>query len=338
MKKSVEFFKSPLFFPVAVLLVLYGYWLLFIPTKTFFSNLDLRLGILCLATYFTITVFHRILISNERLFFIPFIIAAPISLGGLFYGALYLFLMFTFDFYEYRPVFLSLLGILAIVVLTYKKLVSQNQPQAIFFLITTPIFVLAVFNFIIFSPKIWKTDQLGEYKYYIVEEIWDYPHSDTDFIKCKKLSFQCNYLSGIRFARPEIIVDEQNNEVSVIDARGLVYTDGLNPRRYTGHEGGQLGSNLYYLSEICHNFNFNQQGDCESYTLIPYECNIDNKSCDPLPIKFEGDFDFYPLWKTDDANNEISLLYADNDNDVLIFTYGEHPRCFINECEILKQE
>lgn len=258
------------------------------------------------------------------------------SLIGIRVGAQYLFLMLIFDFYKYRPVFTSFFAIVFIVVFVYKKLVKQNKQQTFFFLTTLPIFTFITFNFVVYSPTVWATDELGDYKYYIVEEIWDYPHSDTDFIKCKKLSFQCDYLSGIRFARPEIVVDEQNNEVSVIDTRGLVYTDGLNPRRYTGHEGGRLGGNLYYLSEICRNFY--QEGDCKSYTFIPYECNVNNKSCDPLPIKFESDIDFYPLWETDDANNEISLHYVDNDNDVLIFTYGEHPRCFIIECEILKQE
>lgn len=336
MKKTVDFFKSPLFLPVAALLVLYGYWLLFIPSRKIFSNWDLRLGVICLTIYFIITILGKLFVNNQRLYFLPYIITVPISITGMYFGSMYLFLMLIFGLYLYRPVFLSLLGIVALVVLTYKNLVSQNKQQAIFFLTTFPIFALAVFNFVVYSPTIWVTTSFGEYKYYVVEEIYDYPHSDTDFIKCKKLSFQCDYLNGIRFARPEIIVDEQNNEVSIIDARGLIYTDGLNPRKYTGHEGGQLGSNLYYLSQTCNNFNYNGHNECESYTFVPYECKLDNTSCNPLPIEIESDYESYYYWETDEIKREINLLYSDD--EILIFTYGDHPQCYVEGCKISEEK
>lgn len=336
MKKLVEFFKSLFFLPLAILMILYSYWLIFIPSKTFFSNWDLKLGIICLVIYFIITVIGKILINNQRLYLIPYIIATPISVVAIRLGASYLFLMFIFDFYIYRPVFISLLGIGFLAVSIYKKLVNQDKRQFFFFLITFPVFALAVFNFVVYSPTIWATAGFESYKYYVVEEIYDYPHSNTYLIKCRKLSFQCNILSGTRFARPEIIVDYEKKEVNLISTRGLIYTDGANPRRYTGHEGGQLGSNIYYLSETCNNFNYDGRNECESYTFIPYECNLDNKSCDPLLIKIESNYESYFYWVTDEAKKEISLLYSDD--EILIFTYGEHPRCYAEGCEILQQK
>jgi hypothetical protein len=332
MKKIFEFFKSPLFLPVAALLLLYSYWLFLIPSKPFFSNWALKPGMLCLMIYFAITVLGKIFVDSPRLFSLLHIIAVPLSLLGFSYGVLYFSLIF--EFYEIRPVFASLFGIVLISVITYKKLSRQNKEQAVFFLITLPIFALAVFNFVAYCPTIWAAEEFEGYRYYVIEEFWDYTHSDTHFYKCKILSFQCNLLEWTNYGNSGILIDEQKKEVSLIDPRGLRYTDGLNPRRYN-LPGTQLGDHLYYLSEKCNNFNYNGLYQCETYTFIPYECNFDNKSCDPLPIKIESRYesDFY--WDEDETKNEVRLL--DSDDETLIFTYGEHPQCYAEGCEILQQ-
>lgn len=306
---------------------------MFIPSKVFLENSDLRLGIICATIYFTITILGKFFV-NHRFYFLPNFIALPISVAATYFGALYLFLMFIFDFYKDRPVFICLLGAVLIAVLVYKKLITQDKRQIFFFLTTLPVFALAVFNFIVYCPKVWAAEGFGKYKYYVIEEIYDYPHSDTYFLKCKKLSFQCDVLSGTQFARAEIIVDEDKKEVSFIDARGLVFTDGSNPRMYTGDEGGRLGNNLYYLAETCIKFNYDGRNECENYTFIPYECNLDNKSCDPLPIKIKSDYESYFYWEVNKVATEIDLLYSDD--AVLFFTYGKHPKCYVEACEILQ--
>jgi hypothetical protein len=332
MKNFFKFLKSPLFLPVAALLLLYTYWLFFIPTKTFFSNLPLRLGMLGLTIYLIIAILGKILVDNPRPFSLLHIIAALLSLFAFSYGVLYFSLMF--EFYETRPVFASLFGIILISFVTFKKLVRQNKDQAIFFLITIPIFALAVFNFVIFCPTILATEVFTGYKYYVIEEIWDYTHSDTHFYKCKVLSIQCHHLGWTNYGNSGILVDEQKKEVSLIDPRGLRYTDGLNPRSYSA-PGAQLGNHLYYLSEKCKNLNYSGPYQCETHTVIPYKCNLDNKSCDPLPFRIESRYepDFY--WDEDEIKNEVSLL--DSDDETLIFTYGEHPQCYAEGCEILQQ-
>lgn len=332
MKKITEFFKSPLFLPVAALLLLYSYWLFFIPSEAFFSNWDLRLGTLGLTIYFTIMVLGKVFVNSPRLLLIPYIIAVPLSLLGFSYGVLYLSLMF--EFYETRPIFPSFLGIVLISVMTYKKLVRQNKEHAIFSVITLPIFALAVFNFVNFCPTILEAEVFEGHKYYVIEEIWDYTHSYNNFYKCKFLGPYCNILDGTNYGNPGILIDEQKKEVSLTDARGLRYTDGSNPRSYS-LAGAQFVDHIYYLSEKCNHFNYNGLYVCETYTFIPYECGLDNKSCDPLPIKIESRYesDFY--WDEDETKNEVRLL--DSYDETLIFTYGEHPECYAEGCEILQQ-
>ena len=209
MKKVIEFFKSPLFLPVAILMIPYTYWLFFIPSKTFLRNFDLKLGMLSLTIFFVVTVLGKILINNNHLYFLPYIFVIPVSLAAIQFGQLYLFSMFIFDFYRTRPVFLFLAGIILVIVITYKKLPKPDKRQLIFFLSTLPIFAFSMFNFIVYCPAIWATEDFGGYRYYVVEEIWDYPHSDVDFYKCRKLSFQCEILDGIQSGHPEIIIDDE---------------------------------------------------------------------------------------------------------------------------------
>lgn len=332
MKKFFEFFNSPLFLPVAALLLLYAYWLFLIPSEPFFSNWSLKLGMLCLVIYFAITVLGEIFVDTPRLFLLPYIIAVPLSLLAFSYGVVFFFLVF--EIYEVRLVFAALFGIVLISIITYKKLVQQNRQQPILFLTPLPIFALAVFNFVAYCPTILAAEEFEGYRYYIIEEFWDYTYSDAYFYKCKILSFQCHQIGWTNYGNSGILVDEQKKEVSLIDPRGLRYTDGLNPRSYSA-PGAQLGNHLYYLSEKCNNLNYNGLYQCETYTVIPYKCNLDNKSCDPLPFRIESRYepDFY--WDEDGIKNEVLLL--DNDGETLIFTYGEHPQCYAEGCEILQQ-
>lgn len=336
-KKIVESLKSPSILSITVLIILYTYWAFFIPTKLFFSNHDLRLGAICVAIYFTIAILGEVFINNQKHHLFLYIITIPASLTSIYFGSLYFFLMFVFDFYLYPRVVFSLLSIVLVTNITYKKILKQGRKQVLFFLITLPVFILAIFNFAVFSPIVWATKGYGEYRYYVIEEIYDYPHSDTSFYKCRKLSFQCDILDGTRFVNPEIIVDEEKKEVSFLDIRGLNYTDGATPRRYTGHEGGKLGDNLFYLSETCNNFNDDGQGNCQSYTLIPYVCGLDNKSCDPLPIIIKGDYEYYFYWEVDEEKKNINLHYSDIDKEYLIFKYGETIQCYVKDCIVLQQ-
>ena len=176
--------------------------------------------------------------------------------------------MFIFDFYRERPVFLFLLGLILVVVIIYKKLKEHDKQLSIFFLTTFPIFALAIFNFIIYCPKVWVMKEFAGYKYYVIEEIWDYPHSDNNFYKCKQLSFHCELLDGTNYGNPEIIIDEQKREVSLADFRGLRYTDGFNPRSYD-LAGVEYDNHIYYLTEKCNNFNYNGQNECETQTFMP---------------------------------------------------------------------
>jgi len=209
------------------------------------------------------------------------------------------------------------------------------------FIVSLPFFVINFGYFIVFylSTEIIEKAQFGSYTYFILDEKDSDFHGYETFYKCSKWGFTCEGLYGSYSPTIgwKIIIDDQKKEVSLFDEvnLGLIYTDGENPRAYNG-AGGILYDHLYYLSEKCNNLN-NNKGyyDCESYTYIPYKCNMKSVLCESIPIRYTEENYGYYYWVENDSKNEISLY---NEDEVLIFTYGIHPRCYVDGCKILKQE
>ncbi len=190
---------------------------------------------------------------------------------------------------------------------------------------------------LMYFPTILEQTELGKFTYYVVGTADSGWHGRDIFYKCKKWSFDCHglYNSG-GLTRTKIIVDKQQNEVSLFEVgfQRFLITDGESPRTYTGLSA-QLQKHTYQVSDKCNNFN---NSGCDSYTYTLYQCNLDYTLCKPLAIQYTREYDGTLVLEPNEANKEISLYddYDDNPDRTLIFTYSEHPRCYVEGCEILK--
>ena len=200
------------------------------------------------------------------------------------------------------------------------------------------IFMLPFFtiNFGYYLPKlISERVRYGQYTYIIFSSQDSDFHGYLAFYKCARWEFNCErlYSSPSATIGWKIIIDEQKKEVSLFDDihTNFLYTDGGNPRDYAFGRGGILKGYLYSLSEKCNIMK--SPVTCGTYTHIPYKCNINGTSCNPISIRYTTNNSGYYYWIENDLQNEISL-YTD---DILIFTYGVNSRCYVDGCEILEQ-
>jgi hypothetical protein len=339
MKKIIQFFQSPLFLPVAIVFALYLYWFLTIPMNESFLT-----GLILFAIYFSGTIFVRLSEKHWGLSQLVFLILLPTSI----YVAILEFwahMWITDDI----GIHSHLIGLIIAIVLlaihaivTIRDRVNLNKTvimSLLLFVVSLPYFVLNFGYFVVYysSTEIIEKAQFGQYTYLIVAENDGDFHGYETFYKCHKWGFTCEglYSSYSPTIGWKIIIDDQKKEVSLFDeiTLGLMYTDGENPRAYTG-DGGILRDHLYNLSEKCNNLN-NNKGyyACESYTYIPYKCNMKSVLCESIPIQYTEDNYGYYYWVENESKNEISLY---DENDALIFMYGAHPLCYVDGCKILE--
>jgi len=336
MKKIIQFFVSPLFLPVAIIFALYIYWLLVIPTSV--SSLS---GLIFLVTiYFAGTVVVRLFEKHRKLSLLIFLILLPISVYVVileFWAHIWLIT----DVGIHSHVIGVIIAIALLVIHTVLTLQNKMAKMPLLlFIVMLPFFVLYFGYFVVFylSTKIVEKAQFGNYTYFVLDEKDSDFHGYETFYKCYKWGLTCDGLHSTYSSTGwKIIIDDQKKEVSLFEegTSSLVYTDSQNPRTYTGNVG-ILHDHLYNLSEKCNNLN-NDKGyyDCESYTYIPYKCNLNSVLCDSIPIRYTKNDSAYYYWVGNDSQNEISLY---DEADVLIFTYGTHPRCYVDGCEILEYD
>ena len=70
-----------------------------------------------------------------------------------------------------------------------------------------------------------------------------------------------------------------------------------------------------------------------------FECDLGHASCDPIPIMYTKDNVDFLVLEADETTKEINLYdeLSDSDERILIFSYSEHPRCYVEGCEILEK-
>jgi hypothetical protein len=140
----------------------------------------------------------------------------------------------------------------------------------------------------------------------------------------------------------KIICDEGKREANFVDTYNhvLYYTDGENARIYEEYVGAKLRGHRYFISR-----------------------ELDYTNCNPLPIHYQRENSAKLLeLRIDKKANEISLyeegvhlsnIYSESPNcppgittnetihdeeeDTLIFTYGENPRCYVDGCSITNE-
>lgn len=134
----------------------------------------------------------------------------------------------------------------------------------------------------------------------------------------------------------KIIYDTEHGEVNFVNSYDMmVYTD--KDREYSrGYEiGYQLDGHYFYPSSECISW---VDGDCSVNSYTFYCCNLNNTSCMKLPVQYSGYYAFDINFEPNKAKNETDVYFDIGSypgTRTLIFTYGDHPRCYVEGCEIL---
>ena len=135
--------------------------------------------------------------------------------------------------------------------------------------------------------------------------------------------------------------DTTISKMTVLETEGhfgreLVYSiEEENPLFYEAFV--ELDNHVYYLFSSCR-----QMGvDCQNRIYSLYKCELDNTYCKQLPFMYDGKFGGYSskLIKHE-AASEIEIYfepYFDQEQkEVLIYSYGREPRCYVEDCHILE--
>lgn len=131
--------------------------------------------------------------------------------------------------------------------------------------------------------------------------------------------------------------DPTISKMTVIETEGregkeIIFSiEERNPLFYEAFE--QLDNHAYYLFSSCR-----QMGvDCQNQFYSLYKCELDNTYCEKLPFMYDGEYGGYPSelisnGSTSEIEVYIEAYLAEN---ILIYTYGREPRCYVEDCHIL---
>lgn len=314
-------------YPAVIFVIFYAYWLILIPTAM------IVWGLILLGAYLLMTILERFASNNSILFI-------TIALTFLFAVPTTIYILLTISIlvdYGVGNILVLLIGSVMIVASSYRKFLSRNMwGRKIAFICTFPLMLLNVLFFSIYYPTIENTVFFQGGRYHIVYGMNDDVHSFQTFYKCNWFGFYCKSLyssNGYRDAK--FIIDEPHNEISLFENYGLRYTHGLQPRYYEGFPV-ESGGKIYELGWYCHQVS---ASDCEQVDYVLYQCELDYTGCEPLPVKYTSYFDDYHLDLGKNENiEEVLLLDNASDPPDLIFTWGEHPRCYVEGCEFVEKE
>ncbi len=177
--------------------------------------------------------------------------------------------------------------------------------------------------------------QLGENKYHLTTQRETWGHLRLKLYKCGNYDLHCEQLPFDREDHhgAHFVIDTLNREVNVVDGRdSLLYTYGDNPRYYDQDSKTQLKDHFYYLSMRCSEM---ANYICRLFTYSLYECSLNNIMCKQLPFRFEREYVAYLYLEPNEITNEINIY--NNASQTLIYSYSEHPSCYVEGCEILQE-
>jgi hypothetical protein len=132
-----------------------------------------------------------------------------------------------------------------------------------------------------------------------------------------------------------ISYDAGNNIVNLVDSKlddKLVYWDDGTFRRFQGDV--EVGSDRYYASALCKTW---EPYICVTTVYSLYRCRPDNTSCVLLPMTYIGE-DGYVTLRHNETSDNIDFYLTPNsattDIDILIYSYGKEPRCYVAGCSV----
>lgn len=326
MSKTAKIMTWLLEYPAVIFIIFYTYWLILIPTAM------IVWGLILLGAYLLMAILERF-VSNNWIFFITIVIAFLFAVPTTIYILLAISILAD---YGVGNIFVLLIGSVIIVASSCRTFLLRNTwGRKIAFICTLPFMLLNILFFSIYYPTIENTVFFQGGRYHLVYGMNDDVHSYQTFYRCNWFGFYCKSLyssNGYRDAK--IIIDKPHNEISLFENYGLRYTYGPQPRYYEGFPV-ESGDQIYELGWYCDK---TSALDCEQVEYVLYRCNVDYTDCKPLPIKYTSYYDDYYLdLGKNESTEEIFLLDNSNDPPDLIFTYGEHPRCYVEGCKIVEK-
>jgi len=187
----------------------------------------------------------------------------------------------------------------------------------------------------VFDPKSgissWETllsaVQLGNSRYNLVQIVpFGDPGSPCYLYKCDINDLGCeeisSYVDSCRsFDNPQLVANPITSEVNIFiddawsDGRRLVFTYGDQPRSY--EDVLKLPGYNYYVVYLHKE---------ASYTL--YRCETDSMNCLNIPFHYDIDESPFARLEMDEQNGDIKFMILDE----LIYTYGESPKCYVENC------
>jgi hypothetical protein len=237
---------------------------------------------------------------------------------------------------------LILLGLFCFFATNLTKPSDDPAVIKVMLFILSTIFLLGnMAHAIAFFPTLSSSARCAGRTYYIswMHPLTDYQWTFYNLTIWKPFLTYESHFFGYSGGPYEIVCDEERWEANIIRTFNnvLAYTDGENPRHYDEYNGARLKNHQYFLTRQCNDW---IPSTCGSMTYTLYQCDLSFKSCDPLPIQYTqyDSSDFLEL-SSDEITDEVQLHEDDFATDavVLIFTYGEHPRCYVEGCEILEE-
>ena len=176
-----------------------------------------------------------------------------------------------------------------------------------------------------------RTVDFDNHRYYItVESEIAKPHTIYKTYKCDKNGLHCqvvfNYRSGSTVDDVDFVVNENKTALHVLQRGVLVYTHGAKPWEVVSSL--EQGDFTYYIGIYPPYSNSDNQ---RTYGL--YECKNSLVSCEQLPFQYTK---FGYLYLRFDEGTDELIIYEHRyqQDEVIIYSYGSEPKCFVEQCTI----
>lgn len=143
------------------------------------------------------------------------------------------------------------------------------------------------------------------------------------------------------------VYDEERKTMMVVSTfprgKNLVFIDnGISHQDFEGYTETKFENRLYFVSMNC---NWKEDShSCDPYTYSIAKCNLELTSCETLPFQYKNSYAI-PYLEIDEENSELNFIlefteWSSNQveptyTQVKIYTYGAHPRCYVEGCTIL---
>jgi len=201
------------------------------------------------------------------------------------------------------------------------------------------LFINAFFVYLFAQIKVIASAEYNGIQYFIVEHMtwdsWESPYSLEKWCGhqlCGSYSLKSAPDMGFFY-------ESESNLVHVVgryeNEEWLIFTDSNPTRRYERYPVDFM-NHRFYRTIKCTKWEKDLRGydHCPVFRLTVFECELDNTDCIPIS-QYEG-MEGESYFEISDTSNEMDLFVFTTGEDILIYSYGDHPRCHVEGCEILQ--